>query len=72
MPRRQNALLSGALYLERSLTELLDQNPDVLEPTQAERLQTAISGITCILPSVKQLARSRQEKINAQELQEGR
>lgn len=68
MPRRQNALLSGAFLLERSLSELLEQNPDVLNPTEAKQLRSAVNRITKLLPSVKQLAKSRQAQINAEEL----
>jgi hypothetical protein len=68
MPRRQNALLSGAFHLERSLSELLEQNPDVLEPAEAKRLRSAINSVTKLLPCLRQLAQARQAAINAEEL----
>jgi len=67
MLRKQNSLLSGAFHLERSLSELLDQNPEVLPPNDAVRLRSVINTITKLLPSVKQLASSRQEQINSDE-----
>jgi hypothetical protein len=70
MPRKQNALVSGAFHLERSLTELLEQNPEVLQPNDAKRLRTAINGITDILPAVKELARTRQAQLNSEEMRE--
>lgn len=70
MPRRQNALLSGAFHLERSLSELLEQNPDILAPADARHLRSAVNAITKLLPAVRQLAQSRQAQINAEELKE--
>lgn len=68
MSRRPNALLSGAFHLERSLSDLLEQNPEVLNPAEAKRLRIAVNSITKLLPSVRQLAQTRQVQINAEEM----
>ena len=68
MTRRQNALLSGAFHLERSLSDLLAQDPDVLGPGEAKRLRSAVNNITKVLPSVRRLAYLRQARINAEEM----
>jgi len=67
MPR-PNALLSGAFHLERSLSELLEQNPEVLNPAEAKSLRLAVNSIAKLLPCVRQLANARQSQINAEEL----
>ena len=72
MARRSNALLTGAFHLERSLSELLEQNPEVLSPTEAKRLRSAVNSITKILPAVRELAKSRQAQVNSEELRTAR
>lgn len=68
MSNRPNALLTGAFHLERSLSELLEQNPEVLERREARKLRTAVNTITKLLPSVRELAKARQAQLNADEL----
>jgi len=66
--RKRNSLLSGAFHLEHALSELLQQNPEVLPPADAARLRSVINGLTKLVPSLRQLANSRQAQINLEEM----